>query len=92
MGRNLVSRRAGSIPEVSGPWGSLAVTQDPAELAMRLEMALRQARPWSDRSRQRESMRARFSWGRTVQRFRDLYFPVRISKVARTSGHLLGVG
>ncbi len=95
LGRTLVSTRCGSIPEVAGSWASLADSQDPMEMAARLEVALRGERPLMDRCRQRESIRSSYSWSRTAIRFRAIYFPVRISKPKRMNGmigHTLGVG
>ncbi|MEO7779779.1 MAG: glycosyltransferase family 4 protein [Fibrobacteria bacterium] len=92
LGQSLVSTRAGSIPEVAGPWGSLRAPENSAELSIRLEEALRRQRPWMERCRQREYVRAKYSWGRAARRFRSLFTPVRVSMAHRMNGLLHHAG
>jgi glycosyltransferase involved in cell wall biosynthesis len=75
LGQGLVSTRAGSIPEVAGPWGRLVPSEDVAALAQALEAELRAAPEWPQRHRQREYVRSRYSWGRAALRYRALYDP-----------------
>lgn len=75
LGQGLVSTRAGSIPEVAGPWGRLAEVDNAEALARALEAELRSAIEWQQRHRQREYVRSRFSWGRAALRYRALYHP-----------------
>jgi glycosyltransferase involved in cell wall biosynthesis len=89
LGQTLVSTRAGSIPEVAGPWGCLVPPDDPAALAAHLEAELRKRTPWMERCRQREFVRARYSWGRASLRYRAIYSPVRVSKARSLPGRLL---
>lgn len=76
LGQGLVSTRAGSIPEVAGPWGRLTQSGDVDALARALEAELRCAPEWPQRHRQREYVRSRFSWGRAALRYQALYHPV----------------
>jgi alpha-1,3-rhamnosyl/mannosyltransferase len=85
LGQGLVSTRAGSIPEVAGPWGRLVDPDDEEALARALEAELRSAIEWPQRHRQREYVRSRYSWGRAALGYRALYhpaatFPVRVRK------------
>lgn len=73
LGRALVSTRAGSIPEVVGPWGRLAEPEDVKGLAVLLEESLREGMPMADRIAEREFIRSRYSWGRAAERYRELY-------------------
>lgn len=75
LGQGLVSTRAGSIPEVAGPWGRLTEPDDVAALAQALEVELRSAPEWPQRHRQREYIRSRYSWGRAALRYRMVYHP-----------------
>lgn len=76
LGQGLVSTKAGSIPEVAGPWGRLAPSEDVAALAAALEAELRSEPEWQQRHRQREYIRSRYSWGRAALRYRGLYSPL----------------
>jgi glycosyltransferase involved in cell wall biosynthesis len=75
LGQGLVSTRAGSIPEVAGPWGRLTESEDVEALARALEAELRSAIEWPQRHRQREYVRSRYSWGRAALLYRALYHP-----------------
>lgn len=91
LGQGLVSTRAGSIPEVAGPWGRLAPPEDVAALAEALEAELRSAPELQQRHRQREYIRSRYSWGRAALRYRGLYSPLppgkpRIRKLKAAAG------
>ncbi len=77
LGQPLISTRAGSIPEVSGPWAKLADVDDPAALASLLETELRGGLQWSDRCKQREFVRDRYSWEQTSLHYRNVYVPER---------------
>ncbi len=77
LGQDLVSAAAGSIPEVAGPWGTLAPLEDVGALAAALENALRHPMAQAERERQREFVRDRYSWERTSMRFRGLYLTLR---------------
>lgn len=79
LGQPLISTRAGSIPEVSGPWAKLAEVDDPAALAALLEAELRGGLSWTDRCRQREFVRDRYSWEQTSLHYRNVYAPNRRS-------------
>lgn len=79
LGQPLISTRAGSIPEVSGPWAKLANPDDPAALAALLEAELRGGLPWSDRCGQREFIRDHYSWEQTANHYRNVYVPGRLS-------------
>jgi glycosyltransferase involved in cell wall biosynthesis len=87
LGLDLVSARAGSIPEVAGPWGVLAPAEDVAALAAGLEKALRQPMDPVRRESQREYVRSRYSWGRTALRFRSLYTAFRIGPPRKRAGY-----
>jgi glycosyltransferase involved in cell wall biosynthesis len=92
LGQILVSTRAGSIPEVAGPWGNLVPSDDSAALADRLDKELRKGIAWMERCGQREFIRARYSWGRSSLCYRAIYFPIKIAKVRRPIGQSLLVG
>ncbi|HKP96396.1 MAG TPA: glycosyltransferase family 4 protein [Fibrobacteria bacterium] len=92
LGQTLVSTRAGSIPEVVGPWGRLVAPDDPEALAAGLEAGLRAGTAWTEKCRQREFIRARYSWGRASIRYRAIYNPLKISKVRRLDGHAILAG
>ncbi|MDB5105053.1 MAG: glycosyl transferase, partial [Fibrobacteres bacterium] len=79
LGQSLISTRAGSIPEVAGPWGLLAASEDVAALAAGIERELRSGMDPELRERQREFVRGRYSWGRTAQKYRGIYSPFRLS-------------
>jgi glycosyltransferase involved in cell wall biosynthesis len=91
LGQPLISTRAGSIPEVAGPWGNLVPADDLAALSARLEQELRKEPTWMERSRQREFIRSRYSWGRSALGYRAIYSPLKISSVRRLHGHALRV-
>jgi glycosyltransferase involved in cell wall biosynthesis len=92
LGRGLVSTRAGSIPEVAGPWGRLVPSEDVAALAKALEEELRAEPEWPQRHRQREYVRSRYSWGRAALRYRVLYEPVPPGKPRIRRGRPAGAG
>jgi glycosyltransferase involved in cell wall biosynthesis len=77
LGQSLVSMRCGSIPEVAGPWGSLADPEDVAGIAAGLEQALIRPMSAEARGRQREFVRQRYSWASTARSFRGLYATIR---------------
>lgn len=79
LGQGLVSTRAGSIPEVAGPWGRLVEPEDVEALARALEAELRSAIEWPQRHRQREYVRSRYSWGRAALGYRALYHPAAMA-------------
>jgi glycosyltransferase involved in cell wall biosynthesis len=89
LGQSLVSARAGSIPEVAGPWGTLAPTGDVAALAAGLEKALRHPMDAETRLRQREYVRGRYGWGRTAERFRGFYIAIRPLPKRASAGYAL---
>lgn len=72
LGQSLVTTRAGSIPEVAGTWGR-QVAESPAEIAAALLEELERDPGHAARAEQREYIRGRFSWRRTVERFREIY-------------------
>ena len=88
LGQDLVSARAGSIPEVAGPWGDLAPAEDVAAPAAGLEKAPA-ASPMDPARRecQREYVRNRYSWGRTALSFRGLYTAFRIRDARKRTGY-----
>lgn len=73
LGQGLVSTRAGSIPEIAGPWGRLSPSEDVEALARALEEELRSEPDWPRRHSQREYVRARFGWDRAASEYRALY-------------------
>lgn len=73
LGQSLVTTRAGSIPEVAGPWGHQVDGESPDEMADALRQALERAPDEAGSREQREYIRGRFSWARTVERFREIY-------------------
>ncbi len=73
LGQTLVSTRAGSIPEVVGPWGTLVSNESPSELAVALEAELKRNRPLEERESQRKFIRFEYSWAKTVNSFRQIY-------------------
>jgi glycosyltransferase involved in cell wall biosynthesis len=79
LGQALISTRAGSIPEVAGPWGVLTEPDDVAALSACLDKELRHPMAFVDRCRQREFVRGRYSWGKTSLRYRCIYSPFRLS-------------
>lgn len=87
LGQELVSARAGSIPEVAGPWGLLAPAEDVAALAVGLERALRHPMDSARRESQRGYVESRYSWGRTALRFRNLYTVFRIGDPRKRAGY-----
>jgi glycosyltransferase involved in cell wall biosynthesis len=72
LGQALVTSRAGSIPEVAGPWGR-QVGEDPVEIAAALGEELARGPDPAARAAQREYVRGRYSWARTAERFREIY-------------------
>lgn len=73
LGRALVSTRAGSIPEVAGPWGRLVESGKAEALAEALAAELDRVPSPEERAAQRDFVRARFSWGRACLEFRKAY-------------------
>lgn len=72
LGQALVTTRAGSIPEVAGPWGR-QVAESPAEIAAALTGELALETDAATRAGQREYIRGRYSWARAAERFREIY-------------------
>jgi glycosyltransferase involved in cell wall biosynthesis len=73
LGQTLVTSRAGSIPEVAGPWGRLVEGFRPGDFAAALAEELARERDPKDREAQREYVRGRFAWSCTAERYRELY-------------------
>lgn len=92
LGQALITTCAGSIPEVAGPYGKMVLPDDPEALAARLDAELRRETPWQERCRQREFIRARYSWGRASLSYRAIYSPVKIAKARRPAGQSILVG
>lgn len=72
LGQRLVTSKAGSIPEVAGPWGR-QVGEDPEALAAALREEIERPDDEAQRRTQREYIQSRYSWRRTVERFRGIY-------------------
>ena len=73
LGQSLVTSRAGSIPEVAGPFGSQVEGDSPDAMADALRRELEQSQDENRRREQREYIRGRFSWAKTAERFREIY-------------------
>ena len=73
LGQSLVTSRAGSIPEVAGPFGSQVEGDSPDAMAAALRLELERAPDEARGREQREYIRDRFSWAKTAERFREIY-------------------
>lgn len=73
LGQSLVTSKAGSIPEVAGPWGRQVDGEDAGAFAHCLLEELSREVDDGRRAEQREYVRGRFSWARTAERFREIY-------------------
>lgn len=73
LGQPLVTSKAGSIPEVVGPFGRQVEGEDPVALAAALRAELEAPGLAGVSLDQREYIRARFSWAKTAEKFREIY-------------------